>query len=75
MGYLAPTGDITKLSSRGSMTPEQFDQSIQMLRSADPMTYEDGYHSLQGENLIRYAPQIVGLLQSEVDPDMRAKFV
>jgi len=57
------------------MTPEQFDQSIQMLRSADPMTYEDGYHSLQGENLIRYAPQIVGLLQSEVDPDMRAKFV
>ena len=55
------------------MTPEQFDQSIQMLRSADPMTYEDGYHSLQGENLIRYAPQIVGLLQSEVDPDMRAR--
>lgn len=57
------------------MTPEQFDEAIKMLRSADPMTYEDGYHFLQGDNLIRYAPQIVCLLQSEVDPNMRAKFV
>lgn len=57
------------------MTPEQFDKAIQMLRSADSMTYEDGYHWLQGHNLIKYLPQIVGLLQSEVDPDMRAKFV
>ena len=57
------------------MTPEQFDESITMLRSTDPMTYEDAYHSLQGDNLIRYAPQIVGLLQSEVDPEMRAKLV
>ena len=57
------------------MTPEQFEESITMLRSTDPMTYEDGYHSLQGDNLIRYAPQIVGLLQSEVAPEMRAKLV
>ena len=39
------------------------------------MTYEDGYHLLQDHNLIQYAPQIVKLLQSEADPDMRAKFV
>ncbi|MEP3480091.1 MAG: HEAT repeat domain-containing protein [Fuerstiella sp.] len=46
-----------------------------MLRSADPMTYEDGYHLLQGDNLIRYVDQIAGILQSESDPEMRAKFV
>lgn len=63
------------LISSGSMTPTQFQEAIQMLRSADPMTYEDGYHWLQGDNLIPYVPQIVDLLQSEIDPSMRAKFV
>ena len=57
------------------MTPEQFDRAIRMLRSTDPLTYEDGYQWLQGENLIRYVPQIVDLLQSEADPEMRARFV
>ena len=47
------------------MTPQQFDEAIQMLGSADSMTYENGYHFLQGENLIRYLPRIVELLQSE----------
>lgn len=57
------------------MTPEQFNEAIQMLRSTDPMTYEDGYHWLQGDNLIQYAPQIVEILLSEDDPNIRAKFV
>lgn len=39
------------------------------------MTYEEGYQWLQGDNLIRYLPRIVELLQSEVDPDMRSKLV
>jgi hypothetical protein len=66
---------IEKKTGQSSMTPEQFDDAVQMLRSADPMTFEDGYHWLQGDNLIQYVPQIAGLLQSEVDSDMRSKFV
>ena len=57
------------------MTPEQFDEAIKMLRSDDPMTYEDGYHWLQGDNLIRYVHRIAQLMQSEDNPEMRAKFV
>ncbi len=57
------------------MTPEQFNEAVQMLRSADPATYEDGYHWLQGDNLTQYIQQLASLLRSEVDPDMRAKFV
>lgn len=57
------------------MTPLQFNDAIQMLRSTDPMTSEDGYHGLQGDNLIEHVPQVVELLESEADPAMRAKLV
>lgn len=57
------------------MTPEQFEEAIQLLRSTDPMTSEDGYHWLQGDNLIRYVPQIAEMLRSEDDPIMRGKLV
>ncbi len=38
------------------------------------MTYEDGYHWLQGY-LDKYVGEIVQLMLNEKDPDMRAKFV
>lgn len=57
------------------MTPKQFNEAIQMIRSSDPMTYEEGYHSLQGDNLIQYVSQIAEILQGEVDPIVRAKLV
>ena len=57
------------------MTPEQFDEAIRLLRSPDPMTYEEGYHWLQGDNLKQHIQRIAELLETEVDPNMRAKFV
>ncbi|EAQ81278.1 HEAT repeat domain-containing protein [Blastopirellula marina] len=57
------------------MNPTEFAQAIQMLRSEDPMTYEEGYHWLQGDNLIQHIDEIVVLLQAETDPPTRAKFV
>jgi len=57
------------------MTPEQFDEAVRMLRSVDSMTYEDGYQWLKGENLQIHVEQIAELLQCEVDPIMRGKFI
>ena len=57
------------------MPPAEFDSAIKMLRSTDSMTYENGYQWLRCPNLTRYVHQIVKLLQSEADPQMRAKFV
>jgi len=45
-----------------------------MLRSSDPMTYEDGYHWLQGY-LDDYLGDLIKLMQKETDPVMRSKFV
>lgn len=45
-----------------------------MLRSKDPMTYEDGYHWLQG-HLIDHFDALLDLMQSESEPRMRSKFV
>jgi hypothetical protein len=57
------------------MSPDEFDEAVSMLRSSDPMTYEDGYHWLQGANLLQYVDKIASLLNDERDPRMRAKFV
>ena len=45
-----------------------------MLRSADHMTYEDGYHWLQGY-LDKYFDELIQLMLNEENPDMRGKFV
>ncbi len=45
-----------------------------MLRSAEPMTYEDGYQWIQGY-LGEYIDEILQLMLNEASPDMRAKFV
>lgn len=57
------------------MSPEEFNQAVQMLRSDDSLTYEEGYHWLKGDNLYQYLPQVVSLLHAEIDPRMRGKFV
>ena len=57
------------------MTPEAFAEAVQMLRSNDPMTYEDGYQWLQGDNLKQYVHRIANLLDAETDPRMRGRFV
>jgi HEAT repeat protein len=63
------------MSGLPSMTPLEFQAAIEMLRSSDPMTYEDGYMWLQGPNLLQYSKQIATLLLAEHDPHMRGRFV
>ena len=71
----AVPGDVARYRIAKPMSPEQFHEAVQMLRSDDPMTYEEGYHWLQGENLEHYVHRIVELLQAETDPRMRGRFV
>lgn len=46
-----------------------------MLRSGDPMIYEDGYQWLQGAKLDQYIHEIVKLLRCEYDAVIRSKLV
>ena len=56
------------------MERPDFHQCITMLRSPDPMTYEDGYQWMQGY-LSDYIDELISLMKSESVPDIRAKFV
>jgi hypothetical protein len=51
-----------------------FNECIKMIRSADPMIYEDGYQWLQGY-LDTCIDELVLLMLNEEQPDMRARFV
>ena len=58
------------------MTPPEFEEAIQMLRSSDAETYEEGFCWLEvEENLLIYIPAMADRLQSEEDPRMRSTFV
>ena len=56
------------------MTEQEFKQAIDMLRSEDPMTYEDGFHWLIGF-ADEYLEQITTLMQNELNPDRRSKLI
>ncbi|WP_221031930.1 HEAT repeat domain-containing protein [Actomonas aquatica] len=56
------------------METPTFEECVGMLRSKDPMTYEDGYQWLQGF-LSTHFKDIVVLMQKEQDEDIRSKFV
>ena len=56
------------------MDKPEFNECIKMLRSTDPMTYEDGYQWLQGY-LDKYIDELIQLMLNEENPDMRARFV
>lgn len=57
------------------MTSEEFASAIEMLRSSDPMTYEDGYQWLQGASLNQHIQEIASMLQVEPDAVIRSKLV
>jgi hypothetical protein len=57
------------------MTPEEFANAIEKLRSCDSGIYEDGYQWLQGDDLRQYLPEIARLLKLESDPIIRGRFV
>ena len=56
------------------MDEPEFNECIEMLRSSDSMTYEDGYHWLQGY-LNTYIDELIQLMLHEENPDMKSKFV
>ncbi len=56
------------------MNEQEFKEAILLLRSKDAMTYEEGYHWLLG-NVDEHFDQIVSLMQTESNIDMRGKFI
>jgi len=56
------------------MTEQEFEEAVEMLRSKDPMTYEDGFHWLIGF-ADKYSDKLVALMRAELVPDQRAKLV
>lgn len=56
------------------MNKNEFNECIEMLRSNDPIIYEDGYHWLQG-NLHKHIEELIQLMLNEKNPDMKSKFV
>lgn len=57
-----------------SMTPAEFEEAIQNLRSGDAVTYEDGFDWLQ-VNLPSCVQSIVNLLMPEEDLFVRTAFI
>ena len=51
-----------------------FDEIIELLRSDDPMTYEEGYHSLTGrvDEILNW---LIDLEAKEKNEAMKAKFI
>ena len=56
------------------MTNQEFNEAIDLLRSKDPMTFEEGFHWLIGF-VDEYLDQITVLMKNELNPDMRGKFI
>ena len=56
------------------MTEQEFKEAIGLLRSKDPMTFEEGFHWLIGF-VDEYLDQITGLMKNELNPDLRGKFI
>ena len=51
-----------------------FDACIDLIRSKDPMIFEDGYHLLL-PRVKDFGDRIVKLIQSESDPKIKPRFV
>jgi hypothetical protein len=56
------------------MNQAEFNEIVTLLRSDDPMNYEDGYHSLTGR-VDEVLEQLIELEQNEKDEEMRSKFL
>ena len=56
------------------MTELEFKEAIEMLRSKDSMTFEDGFHWLIG-HADEYLEQLASLIQNEPIPDLRGKLI
>lgn len=65
---------------RGPRSPDMtrrfpgFDACIEMLRSPDSLTYEEGYHWLKGR-LDDHLDELVESMLGETDPGMRSRLV
>lgn len=56
------------------MNDQEFQEAIEMFRSKDSMTYEEGYHWLLGD-VDNHFEKLVSLMQSESEPGMRGKLI
>jgi hypothetical protein len=56
------------------MNRPEFNECVEMLRSADSIIYEEGYHWLKGY-LCDHIDELMQLMLDEADPEMRSKFV
>lgn len=56
------------------MNKNEFLECVEMLRSSDPMTFEDGYDWIQGY-LNDYIDELIELMLSENDSGMRGKYI
>ena len=63
---------LVRLNNR--MDEMNFKECVEMIRSKDSMTYEDGYHWLQG-HLDNHLDDLILLMQRENDPSMRGRFL
>jgi hypothetical protein len=52
-----------------------FRSTMEMLRSPVAEHYEDAYFLLQGDSLHQYVSEIAALVESEIDPIIRARYV
>ena len=56
------------------MNQAEFNEIIALLRSDDPMTYEEGFHSLKGR-VDEALDKLIELEQMETDEKMRSRLV
>jgi HEAT repeat protein len=54
--------------------PASLERLIEMIRSSDPLTYEDGYHLLI-PHVANYVPELISLVRGEPDPKIRGRYV
>ena len=56
------------------MDPSEFSECIRMLRSDDPMTFEEGYHWIQ-YHFEAHLDELIEFMRNEQDARMRGRFV
>ncbi|MGC4071721.1 MAG: HEAT repeat domain-containing protein [Nibricoccus sp.] len=57
------------------MSAHKFQQALAGLRSTDSLTYEESYHTLQGDFLSKHLDEVIDVLKKEADPEIRGRLV
>jgi HEAT repeat protein len=57
------------------MTLDKFHHAIECLRSTNSLLYDEGYHTLQGEFLLRHLDAVIDLWRKETDHAVRGRLI